>query len=162
MILPLRQRHHRIFAVLGVLLPLAFGFGIAARRTVPHPATLPSELSSWTQNFTATEYERGDLFGKSPVRVRLWREQGTGRFAMGFSAAKDFLKPDLMAYWSAGHPTNSETLPPEARLLGAFVAGPLVLPPEASGTDGYLILFSLADQEIVDVSKPTRFSDSMK
>ncbi len=162
MILPLRQRHRRIFAVLGVLLPLAFAFGIAARRTVPHPTTLPPELSSWTQNFTATEYERGDLFGKSPVRVRLWREQGTGRFAMGFSAAKDFLKPDLMAYWSAGHPRTSDTLPPEARLLGAFVAGPLVLPPEASGTDGYLILFSLADRKIVDVSKPTRFSDSMK
>jgi len=160
MILPLRQRHRRMFAVLGLLLPLAFGFGIAARRTVP--PTLPSELSSWTQNFTATDYERGDLFGKSAVRVRLWREQGTGRIAVGFSAAKDFLKPDLMAYWSAGHPRTSDTLPPEARLLGAFVAGPLVLPPEASGTDGYLILFSLADREIVDVSKPTRFSDSMK
>ena len=162
MILHLRERHRRIFAVLGVLLPLGFGWGIATRRTVPHPAALPSELSSWTQNFTATDYERGDLFGKSAVRVRLWREQGTGRFAVGFNAAKDFLKPDLMTYWSAGHPRTSDTLPPEARLLGAFVAGPLVLPPEASGTDGYLILFSLADQEIVDVSKPTRFNDSMK
>ena len=162
MILPLRQRHRRIFAVLGALLPLAFGFGIAARRTVPHPAPLPPELSSWTQNFTTTDYERGDLFGKSPLRVRLWREQGTGRFAVEFSATKDFLKPDLMAYWSAGHPTTSDTLPPEARLLGAFITGPLVLPPEASGTDGYLILFSLANREIVDLSKPTRFSDSMK
>ena len=162
MIFPLRQRHRRIFAVLGVLLPLAFGLGIAARRTVPHTLALPPELSSWTQNFTAIDYERGDLFGESPVRVRLWREQGTGRFAVGFSAAKDFLKPDLMAYWSARHPTRNDTLPPEARLLGAFVAGPLVLPPEASGTDGCLILFSLADQEIVDVSKPTRFSDSMQ
>ena len=161
MILPLRQRHRRVFAVLGVLLPLAFALGIAARRTVPHTASLPPELSSWTQSFTATDYERDDLFGKSPVQVRLWREQGTGRFAVGFNAAKDFLKPDLMAYWSAGQPT-SNTLPPDARLLGAFVAGPLVLPAEASDTDGYLILFSLANQEIVDVSKPTRFSDSMK
>ena len=162
MILPLRQRHRRVFAVLGVLLPLAFVVGIAARRTVLQVASLPSELSSWTQTFTATDYERDDLFGKCPIRVRLWREQGTRRFAVDFSAAKDFLKPDLLAYWSAGSPTRSDTLPSESRLLGAFVAGPLVLPAEASDTDGYLILFSLADQKIVDVSKPARFTDSMK
>lgn len=154
MIRPLRQRHRRVFAVLGVLLPLAFAFGIFARRTVPHAASLPPELSSWTQTFSATGYERNDLFGKSPVQVRLWREQETGRLAVGFGAAKDFLKPDLLAYWSATQPATTGALPGDARLLGAFVAGPLTLPAEASDTDGFLILFSLANQEIVEVSKP--------
>jgi hypothetical protein len=159
MILPLRQRHRRVFAVLGVLLPLAFVFGIAARRTVPNAATLPPELSLWAQHFAATDYERDDLFSKSPVQVRLWREQGTGRLAVELNAASDFLKPDLLVYWSAGQPAG-DALPPNASLLGAFVAGPLALPEEASVSDGSLILFSLADQEIVDVSKPVRFNAS--
>lgn len=162
MILPLRQRHRRIFAIIGVLLPLLFVVGIAVRRAVPQPETLPPELSSQTVTFTATGYERADLFPESPVQVRLWREQGSGRFAVGFTAAKDFLKPDLMAYWSAARPAANDTLPPNASLLGAFVAGPLTLPEEASAKDGFLILFSLANQEIVDVSKPTRFTDSKR
>lgn len=162
MILPFRQRHRRMFAVLAVVLPLLFVVGIALRRAVPQPETLPPELSPRTVTFTATDYKRSDMFEKSPVQLRLWREQGTARLAVGFSAAKDFLKPDLLAYWSAAHPTTTGALPKDARLLGAFVAGPLTLPAEASVSDGFLILFSLANQEIVDVSKPTRFSDSMK
>jgi hypothetical protein len=67
-----------------------------------------------------------------------------------------------MAYWSAAQVTTNDNLPPDARLLGAARAGPLVLPAEASASDGILILFSLANQEIVDVSKPTRFSNAMK
>ena len=154
MILPLRQRHRHMFAVIGVLLPIAFVSGIAARRAVPHAAPLPPELSSWSQTYTATGFDRDDLFTTSPVRVQLWCEQNTGRYAVGFVASKDFLKPDLIAYWIAGRPAATDQLPPEATLLGAFSAGPLLLPVEATTADGSLILFSLADQEIVDVSKP--------
>jgi hypothetical protein len=35
MIHPLRQRHRRAFAVLAVLIPLLFAWGIAARRGIP-------------------------------------------------------------------------------------------------------------------------------
>jgi hypothetical protein len=162
MILLLRHRHRQVFAVLGVLLPLLLATGIAARRKSPQLETLPPELSPQTTTFTATEYERDDLFGESPVQVRLWREQETGRLAAGFGAPKNFPKPDLMAYWSAAQPPAGKTLPAEARLLGAFIAGPLALPAEASTTGGCLILFSLANQEIVAVSKPVRFDDSTK
>lgn len=162
MILNLRQRHRRVFAVLGALLPLLFVVGIAVRRAVPQPESLPPELSPQTVTFTATGYERDDLFHKSPVQVRLFRDHESGALAVGLTAAKDFLKPDLMAYWSAARPTASDALPPNASLLGAFIGGPLALPTEASVQDGFLILFSLANQEIVDVSKPTRFTDSMK
>ena len=162
MILNLRQRHRRMFAVLGVLLPMLFVVGIAVRRSVPQPEALPPELSPQTVTFTATGYERDDLFDKSPVQIRLFRDHESGALAVGLSSSKDFLKPDLMVYWTAGSPTPSDTLPSNAKLLGAFVTTTLVLPPEASTSDGCLILFSLANQEIVDVSKPTRFSDSMK
>jgi hypothetical protein len=162
MTLALRRRHRWMFAALAVLLPVALVLGIAARRTVPDATALSPALSSWTQTFTATEYELGDLFPSAPVRVSLWREQDNGRFAVGFVASKDFVKPDLLAYWITGHPLIAGKLPPEATLLGAFIGGPLKLPVEAATAEGSLILFSLADQEVVDVSKPTRFSDTTK
>jgi hypothetical protein len=150
-----------MFAVLGGLLPLLFVLGIVLRRPVPREGTLPPELSPQPVTFSATGYERGDLFAESPVRVRLFRDQASNTLAVGLSAAKNFLKPDLMVYWSGGSPTTRETLPPGAKLLGAFVTTVLVLPPEASTTDGCLILFSLANQEIVATSKPTRFRVSL-
>ena len=162
MILSLRQRHRHVFAVLGVLLPMAFVVGVAARKPVPSVATLPPELSARAQTFTATGFDHDDLFAKAPVGVQLWREQGTGRCAVGFVADRDFVKPDLIAYWIAGTPPAADRLPPEAALLGAFSAGPLLLPDQATTSAGTLILFSLADQEIVDVSKPTRLSESTK
>lgn len=163
MILPLRQRHRRMFAVLGVLLPIAFAVGIAARKPVPTAETLPAGLESSTQRFTSTEWMRDDLFTKSSIQVRLLRESvSAGQFAVLFSAPKDFAKPDLIVYWVAGIPSNPATVPDNARLLGAFSARALPLPPEVLSSEGALILFSLADQEIVDVSKAIRFESSKR
>jgi len=36
------------------------------------------------------------------------------------------------------------------------------LPAEAAATNGVLVLYGLADDEIVDVSKPIQFNDSRK
>jgi hypothetical protein len=163
MILSLRQRHRRTFAVIGVLLPLAFVAGIVARRTVPEISMLPPALSTTSaQTFTATGYERDDAFDNAPVKIRLWRDLSTGQFAVGFGAPKDFVKPDLIAYWITGQPTNRTELPTNAILLGSFVATTLPLPAEAATAEGSLILFSLADQEIVDISKPLRFGESKR
>jgi hypothetical protein len=162
MTLPLRRRHRRIIVVLAVLLPLLFVVGISLRRNVPQSENLPAELSPQPVTFTATGYEREDLFEKSPVRVRIFRDDESGTLAVGLTAPRDFLKPDLMVYWSDSRLAASETLPADAKLLGAFVSAVLVLPTEASTTDGQLTLFSVANHKIVDVSKPTRFTDSTK
>jgi hypothetical protein len=53
-------------------------------------------------------------------------------------------------------------LPTNATLLGSFNAPALELPAAAAKTEGSLILFSLADQEIVDVSQPSQFIDSIE
>lgn len=108
------------------------------------------------QKFAVIEWERADLFTKTPIRVRLLRESaGAGRFTMEFSAAKDFVKPDLIVYWIAGSPNLTDKLPDNARLLGVFNSSvALVLPQDAASGNGVLILYSLADQEIVEVSKP--------
>jgi hypothetical protein len=156
MIRPLRQRHRRMVIVLGVFLPVAFAVGIAARKPVPGMTSLPKEFGRSRQRFAATEWERADLFTKTPIQVRLLRESaGEGHFAVEFSAAKGFVKPDLVVYWVAGNPNITDTLPENARLLGTFNSSvALSLSPDATPGNGVLVLYSLADQEIVEVSKP--------
>src|SRR5262245_45252008 len=132
MILPLRQRHRRMFAVLSVLLIVTFAAGLVARKQIPTTDTFPPELLPRTQTFTATDYERDDLFEKSAVRVRLWKDLSTGQLAVGFLAPKEFLRPDLMAYWVGVRPQATNVLPPDAVLLGLFVATVLPLPAEAT------------------------------
>jgi len=141
---------------LGVLLPVAFAVGIVARKPVTGMTFLPKELVTSRQKFTATEWERADLFTKTPIQVRLLRESaGTGHFAVEFSAAKDFVKPDLIVYWVAGSPNLTDSLPDNARLLGAFNSSvALPLSSDAATGSGVLVLYSLADQEVVEVSKP--------
>ncbi len=156
MIRPLRQRHRRMVIVLGVFLPIPFLIGIAARKSVPGMTSLPQELVASPQKFAVTEWERADLFTKTPIQVRLLRESaGAGHFAVEFSAARDFVKPDLIVFWVAGSPNVTDTLPDNARLLGVFNSSvALSLPPDAGPDSGVLVLYSLADQEIVGVSKP--------
>jgi hypothetical protein len=73
------------------------------------------------------------------------------------AVAKDFVKPDLIVYWVAGSPSITDMLPNNARLLGALSSSvALSLPPDAASGSGVLILYSLADQELVEVSKPFR------
>lgn len=162
MILPLRQRHRRIFAVLGVVLPIAFVVGIAARKPAPTVEALPAGLEAAFQNFFATEWKRDDLFAKVPAQVQLLRETTTSRLAISFSAPNDFAKPDLLVYWAARNTSITDTLPENAQLLGAFSSAALPLPEAASITEGALVLFSLADNEIVDVSKLIWFGSSTK
>ena len=73
MIRPLRQRHHRIVIALGVLLPVAFALGIAARQPVPNMDSLPANLVAMPQKSEVTEWERADLFVKLPIKVRFLR-----------------------------------------------------------------------------------------
>ena len=160
MIRPLRQQHRRITIVLGLFLPIAFALGIAARKPVPNMDSLPANLLALPQKFAATECERANLFVKSQIRVRLQREQsGMGRFAVEFSASKDFVKPDLMVYWVPGDTKITDTLPNNAQGLGTFnVCSALALPADFKTQNGRLVLYSLADNEVIEVSKPFSFT----
>ncbi len=113
MIRPLRQLHRRAFLALGFFLPVAFAVGIVARKPLPEVNSLPKEIAPATASFANSEvWSRSDLFPKSPVQIRLLREQnGTGKFAVSFSAAKVFVKPDLLVYWSDENSSSTDTLP---------------------------------------------------
>jgi hypothetical protein len=91
----------------------------------------------------------------------LLRESGgTDRLAVELFAAKDFVKPDLLVYWARGKAAVADALPEDAILLGTFSSSAFRLPQEATQAEGFLVLYSLADNEIVDRSKPIRFNVS--
>jgi hypothetical protein len=154
MILPLRRRHRRIFAVIGILLPVAFVAGVVARKPIPTPA-LPNPLPSAQETFSITQWERLDLFPNMAVRVQLLREApNTNHIAIQMSAPKDFVKADLLVYWLRANSTLKDNIPDDAVLLGPFVSGqPLPVPPALTGKPGSLVLYSLADQEFVGTSQ---------
>ena len=158
MIRPLRQLHRRMAISLGVFLPMAFAAGIVARKPAPVMEALPDKLAATSPSFPAELWERTDLFPKSPIKVRLLREAAhAGGYAVAFSAAKDFLKPDLVVYWITGNPSPGGALPDNAILLGEFASSALPLPAEAVTNRGVLVLYSLANNALVDTSTPANF-----
>lgn len=160
MIRPLRIQHRHTFAVLGVVLPMVFGFGVVARKPVPVMNNPWTEIRGKPSDFNAVVWERWGLFPHAPVRVRLLR--GDGAVAVVCAAPPDFTKPDLLVYWSQAGAAAAGALPADAVLLGAFAAAALPLPAGSAGHDGVLILFNLADQEVVAVSKPFRLGTTTR
>lgn len=156
MIRPLRQRHRRMVMVLGVVLPVVCVAGIAARKSAPVTAALPVGLVAPSLAFASIEWERSELFPKTGIQIRLRRESaGSGRYAVELSGPKDFVKPDMIVYWVAGTNSIADSVPDNAQLLGGFSpAMALPLPMDAAHEAGRLLVYSLADQEIVDLSKP--------
>ena len=155
MILPLRRRHRRMFTVIAILLPVAFVAGVAARRPIPTTAP-PEALLSPRQTFSQSAWNRSDLFTNVAIRVQLLHDAAnTNRSALQFSPPKDFVKADLLVYWLPAESILKDNIPDDAVLLGAFVSGqPLPMPPTVAQKSGRLILYSLADHEILSVSQP--------
>lgn len=162
MIQSLRQWHRRVFTGLAVLLPVVTLVAVSARKSVPKVPAFPMALETASPLNSETEWVRDDLFGKHTIQVRLLKDVvNAGRFAIAFMGSADFAKPDLLVYWIAGSPGNPATIPDSARLLGSFSAGALSVPDEALVRQGSLVLFSLTDQEAVDVSKSLRLTNRM-
>ena len=144
---------------LGIVLPVAFVVGVGLRKTPPLRSTPPLLVD--LQGMEVQLWERNDLFRKVPVRVSVFHTPAYS--TIQFLPGPAFAKPDLLVYWAAGSPAIMEILPSNAKLLGGFNSSVrLQLPEDAAQVEGVLILFSLADQQIVDVSRPVRFNDSTK
>jgi len=147
--------------VIGIVVPIALVAGIAARKPMPSVASLPAEFKVTPLPTAGDNWEYTDLFTNTPVRVHLLKNRTTdGRFAVFLSADKDFVKPDLLAYWLTDYPKSADILPEDAVLVGGFNSTALPLPTQASTSDGVILLYSLADNEVVDVSRRTDFIHS--
>lgn len=152
MIRPLRKRHRAMVSALGVLLPVAFAVGIAARRPVP-AASVPPELEGKVKDFAQVVWTKADLWPGQGIITTLRRDDA-GSVAAELTV-RDLAKPDVLVYWAAGKQFARESLPDNARLLGALVAQvPLLLPDDARDEPGCFVLYSLADHEVVATSNP--------
>jgi len=156
MIRPLRQGHRRIFAMLAIILPATFAIGVAARKPVPTVEGLPAALMPSATSFPATVWSRNDLFSKAPIPVSLLRERAdTGRYAIQLFVPAAFAKPDVLIYWRPVANISKDSIPDDAVFVGPLSGStPRPLPGEISSAPGSLILYSLANGEVVDVSKP--------
>src|SRR5258706_3464070 len=74
MIRPLRQRHRLMVCTLGVLMPVAFVAGIAARRPVPVLASLPPELTGRADRVGNIVWSKTDLWPNQRITTSLWRD----------------------------------------------------------------------------------------
>jgi len=163
MIRPLRQRHRHIVIAMGVVLPVVFTLGVAARKPAPTVTSFPGEAPNSHLGSPTAVWERSDLFAKTAIQIQLLRDNNNGsRFLLKLSAARDFVKPDLIVYWVAENAKSVDSLPDSALLLGSFHSASLALPAEATVHPGVLVLYSLANGEIVDVSRPLLITDLTK
>ena len=151
MILALRQRHRHLVIALGIFLPVVFAVGVVARKPVPTMAALPGGLAPIQSR--PGELVR-DFLGKNPLGVGLFRDLGN-KAALSVQIISRFppVGPDLLVYWIPAAQNFDRNLPDDARLLGAFAPGMvLALPPETIHRRGRLLLYSLANQEVLETS----------
>lgn len=157
MIRPLRQRHRIMITTLSVIIPTAFALGIARRSEFPSSPVDPGSVSAETKRYTEL-WTRNDLWEKAGIRTRLLRSSSNPqRLAIELASTKQIVRPDLLVYWVPDGLRTSDTLPDNAVLLGNFIQTAPVqfeLPGQSTNQNGLLLLYSLADQEIVAVSKP--------
>jgi hypothetical protein len=159
MIRPLRHRHRWQVLALGILLPVAFVFGVLGRKPVPVAAELPADLAPAPLPLGNLVWNRDHLFPNAPVSTRLWEQRNhSSSFAVDFSAPASFIKPDLLVYWLEKNPDLYDGLPTNAVLLGAFGSAALPIPDHAANPGGEFVLYSLADGEVVDASQPIQLN----
>jgi len=152
MIRSLRQRHRVIVCTLGVLLPVVFAAGLAARKPVPVAASLPLELAGRANDFGRVVWTKTDIWPAQRIITSL-RQDSTGSVALELMI-RDLAKPDVLVYWAPGRTAAVEGLPDNARLLGALSnRSPLPIPADVRGESGRFVLYSLADHEVLAASK---------
>ena len=96
------------------------------------------------------EWDRVHLFPRTSAMVALLRDANATHFAVEVSTSEGFAKPDVLVYWYSGPQPSPRDIPDDSVLLGACNTR---LPLPASAQAGRLLLFSLADHEILDTSQ---------
>jgi hypothetical protein len=134
--------HRTVFFALGIALPVLFTAGLASRHA-PLFSARPVEDRPAHRN-GGTEFVLNH--GSSKFTVRLLENKKAGPERL-FLAIPDsgFLAADVFVYWTETQPGAS--LSPNARLLGKLGPGePYRI---ASGSGGYFVLYSVAQNEVL-------------
>ena len=145
MIQPLRVAHRWTFGVLAVALPVLLFVGLQARHIRPN---VPSALKPAPGALVRQSYQ---LWRKNSIRSEFYRDAQHTYVVLWPSS--ELGEPDLLLYWVSADPQNN--LPAGAHFLGTFAAGKafeLPLGHSADTNSGYLVLYSLGHQSVVDTA----------
>ncbi|MGK7925729.1 MAG: hypothetical protein AB4290_10865 [Spirulina sp.] len=155
MILSRRQTHFVAFSVLAILLPLCFIAGIALRPSYTVASTpVPVELlekAGFAVTPSAKTIASTELSDKG---VTLNVETGLDdrdRLILTTQPTAAILRPDLLLYWQTGS-SIPEELDEDAILLGSLSGvsrRQFFLPDTVKDMEGYLVLYSQVQQELV-------------
>ncbi|MEM9541338.1 MAG: hypothetical protein AAGA60_17795 [Cyanobacteria bacterium P01_E01_bin.42] len=155
MILSRRQTHFFIFSALAILLPLCFIAGIALRPSYVATSTPVSaellERAGFAVTPTAETIASTDL---SEGNITLNVETGfddRDRFILTIQPTAAILRPDVLVYWE-DRGSAPEELDETALLLGSLSGvsrRQFFLPDSMRDKEGYLILYSQVQQELV-------------
>jgi hypothetical protein len=131
---------------------------LAIRRPMPVVQSSVSAFAVEPPHLGHLIWERGDLWPQFSIRTRLLSDSGVGqKFAVELAPTKEIVQPDLIVYWVPTTLKIGDPIPDNVVLLGAFLQTmptQLLLPAEAAKGSGALLLYSLADHEVVAASKP--------
>lgn len=150
MIAPLRRRHRLWTSTLAAAVPVLYVLALAARPQPP-VADLPPVLAGADGGGEVVR-EAADLFSVHAVTVRVRR--ATGGWQIELEPRAPIASPEVLVYWSPSAPA-APALPVEAFLVGSLAgrrARVFGLPPAALGRDGWLVLYSLGHQEVIDTA----------
>jgi hypothetical protein len=153
MITSLRKGHRFIFAVLGMALPVVFVFGLYERKAVPVMASLPTGLLANRPISGSQILLKTCTFPHTSASAKLFGTQKGDELTIQISTGNEAEKPDVLVYWVPGTPSGLDKVPTGAFLLGELGSQSLSLPVGERLT-GVLMLYSLADGEVIDVSNP--------
>ena len=152
MIQSLRRRHRGAICTLGVTLPLLFAAGIAGRRPLPIAPSISPELRTSPSWFGNVLWTRTNLWPGQQITTIL-RGEPTGSQTVEFRF-RELIRADVLVYWTRGKQLEGDGLPESAQLLGALAEGVILsLPASARNGEGHLILYSLAEHELVATSE---------
>ena len=148
MIQPLRAVHRRVFVSMAFVLAAVLAVGLGARRPSLRVNSPTPELPA-----SARLLKRSDtVWHKNAIQTEFYADSnGPQQIYVVLKPAKEFSEPDLLLYWTDSQ-VQGKTLPAQAHLLGAFVAGKAFSLPQVADHGHNLILYSLAHQTIVDAA----------
>ena len=144
MIQPLRKVHRAVFLILGIVLPVLFLSGLAARHA-PLPSIPRTEDRLERSNVTGgTEFVMNS--GSTELKVRLIENAISGTIReFGLIPDSEFVAPDVFVYWSLTKTESS--IGADAKLLGKFGSCEQYRIPTGQG--GYFVLYSVAQNQVL-------------
>jgi hypothetical protein len=121
---------------------------------VRHPRLHPNAQASGAPASALLVRESNGLWQKHAIQTKFYGKP-TQDVYVALQPVQDLNEPDLLLYWTA-NPPQGNALAGKAQLVGNYAAGKAFLLPLSEQRTGYLVLFSLAHQMVLDTARVER------